>query len=125
MSMPVDPRPRNGFGIAAFVLGLLALLLSWTIIGGIILGILATIFGVLGWGRVRRGESTVGGLSIAGLVLGVLGLLITIALFAFGVSLFNSPAGQNYKQCIEESGSDRAKIDQCTEDFSREIQSPR
>jgi hypothetical protein len=41
-------RPRNGFGVAALVLGILALLLSWTIIGGVLLGALALIFGVLG-----------------------------------------------------------------------------
>ena len=34
-------RPRNGLGIAALVLGLLALVLCWTIIGGIVLGLLA------------------------------------------------------------------------------------
>lgn len=29
-------RSRNGFGIAALLMGLLALVLSWTIIGGIV-----------------------------------------------------------------------------------------
>jgi heme/copper-type cytochrome/quinol oxidase subunit 2 len=114
-------RPRNGFGIAALVLGLLALVLSWTIIGGIVLGLLALIFGLLGRARARRGEATNGGLSLAGIVLGVIGLLIAIGIVAFGVSILNSPAGQNYQQCIEESGGDPAAIDRCASEFGRRV----
>jgi hypothetical protein len=51
-------RPRNGFGIAALILGLLALLASWTVLGGIVFGVLALIFGLLGQARAKRGEST-------------------------------------------------------------------
>lgn len=68
MSAPGDPRSRNGFGIAALVLGLFALLLSWTIIGGVLFGILALIFGLLGRARAKRGEATNGGMSVAGVV---------------------------------------------------------
>lgn len=121
MSVPGELRPRNGMGIAALVLGLFALLLSWTIIGGIIFGLLALIFGLLGRGRAKRGEATNGGMSIAGLVLGVVGALISIGLVVLGVSLVNSPAGQDYRQCIEQSGGDPAEIQQCAEEFSRDI----
>jgi hypothetical protein len=114
-------RPRNGFGIAALVLGLFALVLSWTIIGGIILGILALIFGLLGRARVKRGEATNGGLSIAGVVLGAIGLLIAIGLVAFGLSILNSPAGKSYQQCVQQSGGDPTKIQQCASEFSRQV----
>lgn len=114
-------RPRNGLGIAALVLGLLALVLSWTIIGGIVLGLLALILGLLGRARAKRGEATNGGLSLAGIVLGVIGLLIAIGILALGVSLFNSPAGQNYQQCIEESAGDPAAIEQCASEFGRQV----
>lgn len=112
---------RNGFGIAALILGLLALVLSWTVIGGIVLGALALIFGLLGRGRAKRGEATNGGMSIAGIVLGVAGLLIAIGLIAFGVSLINSPAGRDYQQCLQQSGGDPARIDQCASEFGRQI----
>ncbi len=121
MTLPGDPRPRNGFGIAALVLGLFALLLSWTIIGGILFGVLALIFGLLGRARAKRGEATNGGLSVAGAVLGVVGLLIAIGLIAFGVSVFKSPAGQDYRQCVEQSGGDPAKIQQCASEFGRQF----
>ncbi len=61
-------------------MGLLALALSWTIIGGIVLGLLALIFGLLGRGRAKRGEATNGGLSVTGIVLGIIGLLIAIGI---------------------------------------------
>jgi membrane-bound ClpP family serine protease len=114
-------QPRNGFGIAALVLGLLAVVLSWTIIGGGVFGILALVFGLLGRARAKRGEATNGGLSIAGVILGLIGLLIAIGLIAFGVSVLNSPAGRNYQQCVEQSGGDTAKIQQCASEFGRQV----
>ncbi|MBV9161947.1 MAG: DUF4190 domain-containing protein [Pseudonocardiales bacterium] len=114
-------RPRNGFGIAALVLGLLALVLSWTVIGGIVFGILAVIFGLLGRAQAKRGESTTGGLSIAGVVLGGIGLLIAIGLIALGMSLLNSPAGQSYRQCLQQSGGDPARVQQCASEFGRQL----
>jgi hypothetical protein len=115
------PQPRNGFGVAALVLGLLAVVLSWTIIGGGILGILALVFGLLGRARAKRGEATNGGLSIAGAILGLLGLLIAIGLVVLGMSLLNSPAGRSYQQCLQQSDGDPARIQQCASEFSHQI----
>jgi len=114
-------RPRNGFGIAALVLGLLALVLFWTIIGGIIFGILALIFGLIGRTRAKRGESTNGGLALAGVILGVIGALTAIGLIVLGVSVLNSPAGQSYRQCLQSSSGDPAKIQQCASEFGRQF----
>lgn len=114
-------RPRNGFGIAALILGLLALLLCWTIVGGLVFGILALIFGLLGRARAKRGEATNGGVSLGGVVLGIIGLLLTIGLVAVGASLLNSPAGQNYEQCIQQSGRDPAKMQQCFSEFGNQV----
>jgi hypothetical protein len=114
-------RPRNGFGIAALVLGLLALVLSVTIIGGIIFGLLALIFGLLGRARAKRGEATNRGLSVAGVVLGIIGLLIAIGLVVYVVSIFNSPAGRSYLECLQQSDGDSAKMQQCISEFSRQF----
>jgi hypothetical protein len=114
-------QPRNGFGIAALVLGLLAVVLSWTIIGGGVFGILALVFGLLGRARAKRGEATNGGLSVAGVILGLLGLLITIGLIVFGVFVLNSPAGRSYQQCVQQSDGDPAKIQQCAAEFGRQV----
>jgi hypothetical protein len=114
-------QPRNGFGIAALVLGLLALVLCWTIVGGVVFGIVAVIFGLLGRARTKRGEATNGGVSLAGVVLGIIGLLVAIGLVALGASLLNTPAGQNYTQCLQQSGGDRAKMQQCLSEFGDQV----
>jgi len=117
---PARP-PRNGFGIAALVLGLLALVLCWTIVGGVVFGILAVIFGLLGRARAKRGEATNGGVSLTGVVLGIIGLLVAIGLVVLGASLMNTPAGQNYTQCLQQSGGDRTKMQQCLSEFSDQV----
>lgn len=118
---PYPTPPRNGFGVAALVLGLLAVVLFWTVIGGIVLGILALIFGLLGRARAKRGEATNGGMSIAGVVLGALGLLIPIGLIIFGVSLLNSPAARDYYQCVEQASGDQVRIQECATEFGRQF----
>lgn len=114
-------RPRNGFGITALVLGLLALVLFWTIVGGIVFGILALIFGLLGRARAKRGQATNGGLAVAGMVLGIIGLLLAIGLVALFASLMNSPAGQSYQQCVQQSGGDPAKLQQCFSELGNQV----
>lgn len=116
-------RKRNGFGIAALVLGILAVVTSITVIGGVVLGILAIIFGALGRSRAKRGEADNGGVALAGLVLGVIGLLASVALIAFGLSILNSDEGQKYQDCVKKAGDDRAAVQSCAEQFNRDITS--
>ena len=106
-------QKRNGFGVAALVLGVLALLLCWTVLGGIALGIAAIVFGVLGRGRAKRGEADNGGLAITGAVLGLLGLLASAALVAAGASFWNSDRGQELRQCIAQAQGDPAAEAAC------------
>ncbi|WP_409184618.1 DUF4190 domain-containing protein [Amycolatopsis sp. VS8301801F10] len=73
--------PKNGLGTAGFVLGLVGLIFAFLPIIGIIawpLVILGIIFSALGFVRTRSGKATNKGLSIAGLVLSVIGLVICI-----------------------------------------------
>lgn len=79
---PPPPPPQNGFGTAAFVLGLLGLLFSFIPIIGVIawpLVLLALIFAAIGLARARAHRATNQGLAVAGLVCAVLGLGICIA----------------------------------------------
>jgi hypothetical protein len=80
---PGSPSPAhaqqsgNGFAVAAFVCGLLGLLLCWFLIAGGPLALLGIIFGAIGLSKANnagRGK----GLATAGLVCGVLGLVIGI-----------------------------------------------
>lgn len=121
MNVSGQTHSRNGLGIAALVLGLLAVVLSWTILGALVLGVLALIFGFLGRARVKRGEATNGGMSVAGIVLGIIGLLLAIGLLVFGNAVLNSPAGQNFQECMERAGDDPERAQQCAAEFGRDI----
>ncbi|MFJ5723942.1 DUF4190 domain-containing protein [Streptomyces sp. NPDC093149] len=77
------PAPANGLGIAAMVLGIIAVagFCMWGL--GLVLGVLALIFGIIGRGRVRRNEATNGGMALAGIILGSIGIVISGAFLAF------------------------------------------
>ncbi|MDQ0793693.1 DUF4190 domain-containing protein [Streptomyces sp. B1I3] len=77
------PAPANGLGIAAMVLGIIAVVgfCMWGF--GIILGILALIFGIIGRGRAKRGEATNGGMALAGIILGSVSIVISAIFLGF------------------------------------------
>ena len=75
-----EPPPSNGIAVAAMVCGIIAALIAWIpllVIGGLILAILAVVFGIQGLKRARTSERG-RGFAIAGLVTGVVGLLLSV-----------------------------------------------
>ncbi|MGW6742408.1 DUF4190 domain-containing protein [Streptomyces sp. NPDC055025] len=78
-----QPGPSNGMGVTALVLGIIAVVAFcfWGL--GIVVGVLALIFGIVGRRKARRGEATNGGMALAGIVLGSIGALISAAFLAF------------------------------------------
>ncbi|MBT2491110.1 DUF4190 domain-containing protein [Streptomyces sp. ISL-96] len=79
------PAPANGFGVTAMVLGIISVTFFCAYGLGIILGILALIFGILGRKRVARGEATNSGMALAGIILGVIGFVLSAAFIGFVV----------------------------------------
>lgn len=99
------PQMRNGYGVAALVLGLVSVLFAaievavsnsgggtaGTIVfldGVVIIGaILAIVFGAVGRSHYNRRQATNGGMAIAGIVLGslVLGLMLVGLIFLLTV----------------------------------------
>ncbi|MCX4769468.1 DUF4190 domain-containing protein [Streptomyces sp. NBC_01260] len=73
------PQPANGLGIASMVLGIIAVAVFCMYGLGVILGILALIFGLIGRGRVNRGEADNGGVALAGIILGSIGIVVSAA----------------------------------------------
>lgn len=67
-------QPRNGMGTAGLVLGIIGVVLCWTLWVGWIINILAIIFGGVGMSRANHGVATNKSSAAAGLVLGVIGL---------------------------------------------------
>jgi cytoskeletal protein RodZ len=75
------PEPKNGLGTAGFVLGLIGLIFSFIPLIGVVawpLVILGIVLGGVGFARVRSGKATNKGLTIAGVVLSIIGLVICI-----------------------------------------------
>ena len=76
------PAPRNGLGLAALILGLVALpftltgLTAWI---AIILGTVAVPLALAGLGRVRRHQASNRGATITGLILGLVAIVFGIA----------------------------------------------
>ncbi|WP_267244580.1 DUF4190 domain-containing protein [Streptomyces sp. PR69] len=85
-----QPSPSNGMGVTAMVLGILSVCLFCLYgIVGLILGVLALIFGILGRKKAQRGEATNGGMALAGIILGSIGMLlgaVMIGLLAWGIT---------------------------------------
>ncbi|MGW0310619.1 DUF4190 domain-containing protein [Streptomyces flavidovirens] len=59
-------KRSNGLAITALVLGVAAILLFWTVFGGIVLGLLAVIFGIIGARRTRGDQAPHGKTPIIG-----------------------------------------------------------
>lgn len=86
---PAGGSRTNVMAIIAIIAGVLSIIASclWFVAGP--LGIAAIVLGVLGRGKAKRGEAGGGGLAMAGIITGAIGLVLTIVLTLVGVSLFN------------------------------------
>ena len=115
---PPPTAPKNGLGIAALVIAIIALL---SVVGGVVLGVVAIILGFLGWGRAKRGEANNGGIAIAGIVLGFLSIIeaiVVIGLFVWG---FDRVGGTDYVDCLSRAGNDEQAVQQCADQFRDRI----
>jgi uncharacterized membrane protein len=79
--------PQNGMGTASLVLGILGLVCC----GSLIMSVLAIVFGVMGRKKVAAGQATNGGMATAGMILGIVGVVLGIlGLIAWAAGGFNS-----------------------------------
>jgi uncharacterized membrane protein len=114
------PQPRNGLAIPALVLGILAVVLFWTVLGGILLGVLALVFGILGMRRARRDGAPHRGLSVAGAVLGALALIGSLILVAVGASILDSDEFKDLQDCVQQAQT-QSQVDRCERDYGDRV----
>jgi hypothetical protein len=82
----------NGTAIAALVIGLLAATFGFLVIAApaaILFGLIALVLGAMGMSKAGRLGGLHKGLALTGLLSGLLGLLLGIAVLIGGVTLFN------------------------------------
>ncbi|RIJ70890.1 DUF4190 domain-containing protein [Nakamurella silvestris] len=84
---PAANPPQNGMGTAGLVLGIIAVVLSFSGWGPIVLGTLAIIFGGIGLSRANNGLATNRSSAMAGLVLGIISIALLVV---FGIALFSA-----------------------------------
>ncbi len=116
---PAAAPPQNGLGVASLVVAIVAL---FSVVGGIVLGVVAIILGFLGRGRVKRGEADNGGIATAGIVLGLLSIIESIVVIAIAVWGFNEVGGTDYVSCVSRAGSDQEAVQACADKFTQRVE---
>jgi Domain of unknown function (DUF4190) len=119
---PPPAAPRNGLGIASLVLAIAALLAFWSVVGGVIIGVVALILGIVGRGRAKRGEATNGGVALAGIVLGALAIVVSLAFIAVWVGIFDEVGGTDYLDCVADAGSDTTAVEGCADQLRERVE---
>lgn len=111
---PPAAPPRNGLGTAGFVLGLVGLVIAPIPLAGVAawpLAVLGLVLSAVGLARVRAGKATNKGLAIAGVILSLLALVVSILwLVVIGkvVNDVNEQATQHHTIVYEVSGDAKA-----------------
>jgi hypothetical protein len=116
---PPPTALKNGLGIAALVVGIIALI---SVFGGVVLGVVAVILVIIGLQRARRGEANNGGVAIAGVVLGVLSIIVSIVAISMFAWFFAKSGGGDYVDCLSEAGSDQQAVQRCADQFRERVE---
>lgn len=74
--------PRNEVGVASLLVGIVALMTCWLLIG-VPFGIAAVITGDVGRRRVQRGEANNPRIALAGMVLGAVAIVAGLAAIGY------------------------------------------
>ncbi|RUP27119.1 MAG: DUF4190 domain-containing protein [Mycolicibacterium sp.] len=114
--------PRNGMGTAALVLGIVGLLTSWSVIGGLLFGLGAVACGVLGRGRVKQGLADNGVVAGAGIVLGALATVLAVVFVFVVIGFYRQVGFSDYTDCMTRAGQDQNAQSTCVQDFRGRIE---
>jgi hypothetical protein len=95
----------NGMGIAAFVVGMLAATMAFLVLtspGAILFGLIAIGLGVAGMSKANRLGGLHKGLSISGIVSGLLAVLVAGAILAGLINLGNRAADEAQDPAVQQ-----------------------
>jgi hypothetical protein len=102
-----QPHPRNDLGIAALVVGIIAVAFCWVPFAGIVFGVTTVALAIGGRKRIKRGEADNRRTTTIGAALGTAALVVGGAISAvFLLSIIG------HQSCIDHAHS-RAEYGQC------------
>ena len=78
VAVPAQPRKSSGMAIAGLIMGIFAVILCWFPVVNWVLALLGLIFSIVGIAKKNGGAK---GAAIAGLILTILGVVLSIAMF--------------------------------------------
>ncbi|MDI3405982.1 DUF4190 domain-containing protein [Streptomyces cavernicola] len=100
-------QPQNGLGVTALVLGIIGAVLFFTVWGGVILGVLALIFGLIGLSKARKGMATNKGVALTGTILGGVAIVLSIVWLVVVVMAVKSVSDELEKEADKIASADR------------------
>jgi Domain of unknown function (DUF4190) len=117
---------RNGVGVAALVIGVVALVLVVLLLFsplGAFLGLVAVVLGIVGLVRANRGEADNRGQAVTGLVTGGLALLIGIVVTISVGTWFSTHTNdfRRFGDCMDNAVGDAAR-EECARQLSRDLE---
>lgn len=92
------PQPQNGLGVTALVLGIIGAVTFFTVWMGIVLGVLALIFGLVGLSKARKGMATNKGVALAGTILGGIAVVVSVVWLVVVVMAVKSVSDEIQKE---------------------------
>jgi Domain of unknown function (DUF4190) len=119
---PPPIAPRNGLGLGALVIAIVGLLLCFTVVGGVLLGIAAAVMGFVGRRRVKRGDANNGGVALAGVVLGLLSIVAGLVFIPIYVYLFRQTGFGDFYDCMTKANNNPAAQQQCETSWSHYVE---
>jgi hypothetical protein len=112
---------RNGTGTAALAVAVAGLALCWSVLGGLACGVVAVVLGVLGRGRASRGEADNGPIALAGVGLGVVAVVASVAFVVVWAIAWRDAGGSQYVDCAMRAGNDQKAVQACTDKWLNQI----
>ncbi len=120
-NVPSRALPK-GMAVASLVLGILGILTSFFLLGGL-LGLVALILGFVALGKIKKGEADGRGMAIGGIITGAIALLLTVLIVATVGAFFADKKDElsNLSDCLNNAQGNAQAERACQDEFSRQI----
>jgi hypothetical protein len=122
---PAAPKPRNGMGVAALVIGVASLVAAASFILfpiGLVAGLVGLVLGIIALTRGRARGATNGGQALAGVICSVVALIIAIDLSVHVGTWVarNTGTFTTFDKCVAQAAN-RTDVSNCIATFARQV----